>query len=223
MTTSTFSAYSQNFLGNSPTWYKQTIIGFLVINSVLFLTISPFVSGWILLLEFIFTLAMALRCYPLQPGGLLALHAVIFGMTTPAAVLHEVEVNLEVILLLMFMVAGVYFMKDMLLFIFTKLFIKVRSKVALSLMFSFIAAFMSAFLDALTVTAVLISLFVGFYSVFHKFASGKQSHQDSHDHSHDDDVQEYHRSDLDQFRAYLRSLVMHGAVGTALGGVCTQV
>ena len=36
-------------------------------------------------------------------------------------------------------------------------------------------------------------------------------------------MHEYKRSDLDQFRSFLRSLVMHGAVGTALGGVCTIV
>lgn len=222
MTTSTFSAYSQNFLGNSPTWYKQTIFGFLILNAVLFLTVDPFISGWVLLVEFIFTLAMALRCYPLQPGGLLALEAVLFKMTSPEDVYHEVIGGLPVILLLMFMVAGIYFMKDMLLFIFTKLFIKIRSKLALSLLFSFVAAGLSAFLDALTVTAVLISISVGFYSVYHKFASGKHSHND-HDHSDDDGVEEYHRSDLDQFRAFLRSLVMHGAVGTALGGVCTEV
>lgn len=32
-----------------------------------------------------------------------------------------------------------------------------------------------------------------------------------------------HRAHLEQFRAFLRSLLMHGAVGTALGGVCTLV
>ena len=223
MSTSVFSAYSHNFLGNSPTWYKQTIVGCLILNAVLYLTVHPFISGWVLLVEFIFTLAMALRCYPLQPGGLLALEAVIFGMTTPENIYEEVLNGLPVILLLMFMVAGIYFMKDMLLFIFTKLFIKVRSKLALSLLFSFVAAGLSAFLDALTVTAVLISISVGFYSVYHKFASGVHAHHDDHDHSDDDAVHEYHRSDLDQFRAFLRSLVMHGAVGTALGGVCTEV
>lgn len=222
MSQSIFSAYTHNFLGNSPTWYKQAIIGCLILNAVLFTTAPPFISGWVLLIEFIFTLAMALRCYPLQPGGLLALEAVVFGMTSPESVYKEVLGGLDVILLLMFMVAGVYFMKDMLLFVFTKLFIRVRSKLALSMMFSLVAAVLSAFLDALTVTAVLISISVGFYSVYHKFASGKHSHHD-HDHSDDDSVQEYHRSDLDQFRSFLRSLVMHGAVGTALGGVCTQV
>ena len=37
------------------------------------------------------------------------------------------------------------------------------------------------------------------------------------------EVQELHREDLDNFRSFLRSLIMHAAVGTALGGVCTTV
>ena len=41
---------------------------------------------------------------------------------------HEAEANFEVILLLMFMVAGIYFMKDLLLFVFTKILLNVRSK-----------------------------------------------------------------------------------------------
>ena len=69
-------AFSQNFLGNSPIWYKQTIIAFLIINPFL-AAYSPFVAGWVLVLEFIFTLAMALKCYPLQPGGLLAIEAIL--------------------------------------------------------------------------------------------------------------------------------------------------
>jgi len=36
-------------------------------------------------------------------------------------------------------------------------------------------------------------------------------------------VIELHREDLEQFRAFLRNLMMHGAVGTALGGVTTLV
>ncbi|WP_439107578.1 sodium/proton antiporter NhaB, partial [Congregibacter sp.] len=128
-----------------------------------------------------------------------------------------------VILLLMFMVAGIYFMKDLLLFVFTRILLKVRSKVVLSLLFSLVAAFLSAFLDALTVTAVLISVGVGFYSVYHKVASGKGSQHDSHDHGDDAAVHANHREDLENFRSFLRSLLMHGAVGTALGGVCTLV
>lgn len=214
-------AVRENFLGNSPTWYKLTIIGFLILNPIL-VTIDPFFAGWVLVIEFIFTLAMALKCYPLQPGGLLAVEGIVLGLATPAMVFHEVEVNFPVIMLLMFMVAGIYFLREMLLYVFTKILLGVRSKMLLSFMFSLTAAFLSAFLDALTVTAVIITVAVGFYGVYHKVASGKQFHQ-SHDHGSDDEVIELHREDLVQFRSFLRSLMMHGAVGTALGGVTTLV
>jgi Na+:H+ antiporter, NhaB family len=215
-------AIVDNFLGNSPTWYKLTILAFLIVNPFVFM-VSPMLAGWFLVIEFIFTLAMALRCYPLQPGGLLAFEAVIIGMTSPAGVFDEAVNNVAVIFLLIFMVAGVFFLKDMLLYVFTKILIKVRSKVLLSLMFSGVAAFLSAFLDALTVTAVVITVAAGFYGVYHKVASGKHFRQSDHDASTDDDVVELHREDLERFRAFLRSLVMHAAVGTALGGVMTLV
>ena len=57
----------RNFLGQSPDWYKLALIIFLIVNPLIFL-ISPFVAGWLLVAEFIFTLAMALKCYPLLPG-----------------------------------------------------------------------------------------------------------------------------------------------------------
>ncbi len=130
---------------------------------------------------------------------------------------------IEVILLLVFMVAGIYFLKNLLLFTFTKLLINVRSKVWLSLLFSGVAALLSAFLDALTVTAVIITVAGGFYAVYHKVASGKHFHHADHDSAVDDHVHELHREDLETFRAFLRSLVMHAVVGTALGGVTTLV
>ena len=225
MSQSLFHAYSRNFLGNSPTWYKYTILGFLVINPIiLFSPLGSFITGWCLILEFIFCLAMALKCYPLQPGGLLAIQAVALEMTSPSTILHEIEGNLEVILLLIFMVAGIYFMRDLLLFTFTKILIKIRSKIVLSLLFCFAGAILSAFLDALTVTAVLISVAIGFYSVYHKVASGKNL-QDAagHDHSDDITVLPENQKNLEQFRSFLRNLIMHGAVGTALGGVTTVV
>ena len=215
-------AFRLNFLGKSPAWYKMTIIAFLVINPIILATAGPFIAGWVLVIEFIFTLAMALKCYPLQPGGLLAIEAIVIGMATPEMVFHEAEVNFPVIMLLMFMVAGIYFLREMLLYTFTKILLGVRSKVLLSLMFSFAAAFLSAFLDALTVTAVIITVAAGFYSVYHKVASGKSFHHD-HNASSDEEVIELHRSDLEEFRAFLRSLMMHAAVGTALGGVTTLV
>ena len=208
-------SYWTNFLGEAPPWYKTTVLAFLIVNPFLYLVFGGFVAGWILVLQFIFTLAMALRCYPLQPGGLLAIEALLIGMTTPGHVYHEVEDNLKVILLLVFMVAGIYFMKELLLFTFTKILVRIRNKMLLSVLFCFVAAVLSAFLDALTVTAVVISVAVGFYGVYHRVASGGGSVED--------DVHELHREDLDQFRAFLRSLVMHAAVGTALGGVMTIV
>ncbi|WP_262696309.1 sodium/proton antiporter NhaB [Kordiimonas aquimaris] len=212
----------RNFLGNSADWYKWTILVFLIINPILFFGVDPYLAGWVLVLEFIFTLAMALKCYPLQPGGLLAIEAVALGMTTPGKVMHEIEGGLEVILLLVFMVAGIYFMKSLLLFVFTKILVHVRNKVLLSLLFSFSAAFLSAFLDALTVTAVVIAISVGFYSIYHKVASGKKFDHD-HDHMHDGELDKFNQDDLEGFRAFLRSLMMHAAVGTALGGVMTIV
>ena len=221
MTSKLGSAFLSNFLGQSPIWYKQLILAFLIINPIVFV-INPFLAGWVLIIEFIMTLAMALKCYPLQPGGLLAIEAIVIGMASPGSVYRETIGNFQVILLLMFMVAGIYFMRELLLFTFTRILLSVKSKALLAFLFSFTAAFLSAFLDALTVMAVLISVAIGFYAVYHRVASGKKFH-DEHDYSADQDVHELHREELEQFRSFLRSLIMHGAVGTALGGVCTLV
>jgi NhaB family Na+:H+ antiporter len=212
----------QNFLGNAADWYKLTIVLFLVINPIVMITMGTFVAGWLLVAEFIFCLAMALKCYPLQPGGLLAIEAVILGLTSPATVYHETEGNFAVILLLIFMVAGIFFLKELLLYIFTKLLVKVKSKTMLSLLFCVVAAVLSAFLDALTVTAVIITVAAGLYQVYHKVTSGK-GFDDDHDHADDTGIGTETRTDLEEYRALLRNLMMHGAVGTALGGVCTLV
>ena len=123
-----------SFLGHSPEWYKKTIIGFLILNPFLLWLLNQlnfdggFIMGWVLLIQFIFTLALALKCYPLQPGGLIAIQSLFMGLTTPYTLMHEVENNLEVILLLVFMVAGIYFMKNLMLTIFTRLFCKLNQK-----------------------------------------------------------------------------------------------
>jgi NhaB family Na+:H+ antiporter len=211
-----------NFLGVSPRWYKLAIVVFLVANPILF-ALDRYVAGWALVLEFIFTLAMALRCYPLQPGGLLAFEAVAIGMASPESVYRETVGAFDVVLLLIFMVAGIFFLKGLLLVTFTKLVIRFHSKIAVALLFSAVAAALSAFLDALTVTAVVIAVASGFYAVYHRVASGKSADQPGHDTSDDATIRELHHEDLAQFRAFLRSLVMHAAVGTALGGVTTLV
>ncbi len=215
-------SFMDNFLGGSAEWYKRTILLFLVLNPVLMLLLGPFATGWILLGEFIFCLAMALKCYPLQPCGLLAMEAIVIGLTAPASVFHETERNFEVILLLIFMVAGIYFLKELLRFIFTRIFVRIRSKTLLSVLFCFAAAVLSAFLDALTVTAVIIAVATTFYAIYHKVSSGKGFDED-HDQADDTGIGAETREDLDALRAFLRNLVMHGAVGTALGGVTTLV
>jgi NhaB family Na+:H+ antiporter len=205
-----------NFLGVAPNWYKNTIISFLIANPIIFTALevmglpAGFILGWIILTQFIFTLAMALKCYPLQPGGLIAIESVLMGLTDTSQIYYEVDANLKVILLLVFMVAGIYFMKDFLLFIFTKLLINIKNKRALSLLFVFSAAFLSAFLDALTVMAVLIAVAVGFYQVYKNVAEKEDEFSEESD-------------DFTTFKSFLRNLLMHGAVGTALGGVSTTV
>ena len=224
-----FNEIQKLFLGNAPSWYKSIIIGFLIINPILYAILNSiglngnFIIGWVFLLEFIFTLALALKCYPLQPGGLLALEAIIMGLTSTKSVFHEIENNLEVILLLVFMVAGIYFMKNLMLTIFTRLLLNVKSKTLLSLLFCISAAVLSAFLDALTVTAVLIGVTIGFYRIYHAVASGKSFSDDTHDFHNNDSINSISIDELEKFKAFLRDLVMHGAVGTALGGVCTLV
>lgn len=209
----------KNFLGNSPQWYKLTILGFLLFNIIFYFVLGPTITAWIIIGEFIFTLAMALKVYPLVSGGLLAIQVMFLQLTTAKNAYNEVVMNLEVILLLMFMVAAIFFMKPLLMYIFSKVFTKVRSKMILSLLFVILSAVLSAFLDALTVTAVLISVAVGFYGVY------KDVQERDDDLSKDGipDGEQLGGETLEQFRSFLRSLIMHGAVGTALGGVMTLV
>lgn len=217
-----------NFLGNTSAWYKKTIFGFLIANTLIYFLFPLFMEkstaynilAWIFIAEFIFTLAMALKCYPLQSGGLLAVQIVVFNLTTAKNAFHEVDANLEVILLLMFMVAAIYFMKPLLMYIFGNTFVKVKSKTKISFLFVLIAAVLSAFLDALTVTAVLINVFVGFYQIYHKISSSGNT---DYNHNNVDDQHDLTRDSLKKFRSFLRSLIMHAVVGTALGGVCTLV
>jgi NhaB family Na+:H+ antiporter len=238
-------AIARNFLGESPTWYKWTIAAFLAINPLAF-ALHPYTAGWLLLCEFLFTLVMSLRCYPLQPGGLLAIEAAIIGMTSPLAVYRELVRGFDVILLLIFMVAGVSFLKDLLLFVVTKMVINIRSKVLLTLSFTSVTVLLSAFLDALTGIAIIITVAMGFYGVYHRVASGLHlgqqagadasaaptaatgSTEDADRLKHILQATSFEwdlakLEDLEQFRAFLRSLVMHGAVATALGGVMTLV
>ena len=64
MNTAVANPYWQNFLGASPDWYKKTIIAFLIINPILLYVAGPFVTGWVLIGQFIFTLALPCSVIP---------------------------------------------------------------------------------------------------------------------------------------------------------------
>ena len=195
-----------NFLGQSPGWYKITIVLFLILNPILYYYVSPFIAGWVVLVEFIFTLACALKCYPLQAGGLLAIEAMIIGLTNPHTVYHEVLANIPTLLLLIFMVAAIYFIKDVLFIAMTKLFLAIRKKYVLSLVFCLICASLSAFLDALTLVAIAIAVCFNFYAIYYRVEGHSENEEE-----------------LDEFRGFLRNLIMHGTIGTIIGGAMTLV
>lgn len=204
--------FYKTFLGSAPSWYKNLIFIFLIINPILFLLVNKFAAGWVLLLEFIFTLTMALKCYPLQPGGLIAIEAIAINMASAHDVYDSILENFPVLLLLIFMVSAIYFMKDLLNYIFSSLILKIKSKLFLSIIFCFLGAILSAFLDALTVVAVVITASHSIYDIYHKYTTEQKI---SHQH--------IEHETLDKFRNFLRSLLMYAAIGTALGGVMTLV
>lgn len=210
-----------SFMGGAPRVYKLTLLAALVVNVVLW-TASPVVAAWAVIIEFIATLALAIKCHPLAPGGLLAIEALLLGLTSADSVYRETVSGLPIILLLLFMVSAIAFMEQLLVEVFTRLLTGVRSPTVLALLFCLVSAVLSAFLDALTVLAVIIIVATGFYRIYVMIAAGAGA--DAHGELPDDERLPVHsRAELEQFRAALRGLLMHAAVGTALGGACTLV
>jgi NhaB family Na+:H+ antiporter len=161
-------AVAHNFLGHSPGWYKVAILVFLLLNVVLRFAISKKAAAWAVLLEFVFTLAMGTQSYPLMAGGLVVIEAFVLGLASPEKFKHEVEINTNVLLLVIFMVACIHFLKHLLLWIFINMLIKIQNKVALSVAIMLVSAFMSAFLDALSVAAVVVSVCTGILGVYYQ-------------------------------------------------------
>jgi len=210
------------FMGHAPRAYKIGLLAALVGNVALWWLAGNTVVGWALVLEFIVTLALALNSYPLAPGGLLAIEAVLLGLTTPERVYEETGHGLPIILLLVFMVSAIAFMEELLVYVFSKVLVHFRSRISLSLSFCLAAAVLSAFLDALTVIAVVMTVSLGFYRIYFIAVSGLQSADEGQLHQ-DSNLPADRVDEAKQFRSALRSLLMHAAVGTALGGVCTLV
>ena len=46
-------ALAQNFLGQAPGWYKRTIVAFLLLNPIAMWLLGPYLTGWLLVVEFI--------------------------------------------------------------------------------------------------------------------------------------------------------------------------
>ncbi|MBF0485193.1 MAG: sodium/proton antiporter [Candidatus Omnitrophica bacterium] len=199
-----FNNISQLFMGEAPRWYKIFIAGILLFNPLAYFTVGPFWTGWLVLIEFLFILGFSLSSYPLFPGGLVALEVFVLNMVPPILVMKEITANIDVILLLIFLVPSIFFMKPLLIWIFMRIFSCVKSKVALSLVFLVMGAFLSAWLDALTVMAVIMSVCLSVKEIFLNVKS--ELPQDS-----------------EEFNGFLRNLLMHAAIGTTIGGVATMI
>jgi NhaB family Na+:H+ antiporter len=104
------------------------------------------------------------------------------------------------------MVSAIYFIKDVLFLAMTKLFLTFKKKHTLSLVFCFICASLSAFLDALTLVAIAIAVCFNFYAIYYRV----ESHSGN-------------EKDMEEFRGFLRNLIIHGTVGTIIGGTMTIV
>lgn len=102
-----------NFLGHSSKAYKIGMIVALIINPILTFAGNKTIGGWAVLIEFLLTLVFSLEAYPLQAGGLLVIEAIMLNLTSVDTMLHEIEVNLSVILMVIFMVAAIHFMKNL--------------------------------------------------------------------------------------------------------------
>lgn len=63
---------------------------------------------------------------------------------------------------------------------------------------------------------MVIAVAGSFYRIYERVASGQRD-AGSDGWIDDGAVPQLHRRDLDAFRAFLQSLVMHAAIGTALG------
>ncbi|MBK4765063.1 MAG: sodium/proton antiporter [Pantoea sp. Brub] len=201
------------FLGRSPVWYKLIIIIFLLVNPIIYFFIDQFFSSWILIFEFVFILAMSLKCYPLFSSGLLIFEAICMGMVDTEQIKVEIYNNFEIILLLIFMVTGIFFIKELLIFIFIRLILHINSKLKLGLVLCLITSFLSAFIDALTVLTVIIIVFISLYNIYNQII-------------HDAKCKKYidnRKISLNQFRCFLCNLIMYACIGTTLGGVMTMV
>jgi len=202
--------------------FKVILIAFLAINPLLLETMGPFYTSIAMLLQFLFILFRSTTVYPAISGGLLVAEAIIMKLVTTKGIWHEWIENFDVFMLVLFMVAAVSFLKQFMTYMFVNLLVKVQNKIALSLIICVSAAALSAFLDALTVTAVLITVVGQLYDIVLNFRAGK-SYGDTIGDFTDEELRQALGPQIQEYRQFLRSIMIHGLIGTALGGVMTMV
>lgn len=202
--------------------FKIILIAFLAINPLLLHTVGPFYTSIAMLLQFLFILFRSTTVYPAISGGLLVSEAIILKLVTTEGIWHEWTASFDVFMLVLFMVAAVSYLKQFMTYMFVNLLVKVQNKIVLSVIICLAAAVLSAFLDALTVTAVLITVVSQLYDIILNFRAGKSYGDTIGDHT-DDDLREALGIQIQDYRQFLRSIMIHGLIGTALGGVMTMV
>ncbi|MEJ2743491.1 MAG: hypothetical protein P8176_13685 [Gammaproteobacteria bacterium] len=121
-------AFWRNFLGSSPPIYKGVVLAFLILNPLALIRFGYTVSAGLILMEFIVLLLMRLACHPLQAGGLIALQAVIMGLTTPAAITEDLLRIYPVFILIIFMLSGILFARELLFVLFTRIFLRIAPR-----------------------------------------------------------------------------------------------
>ena len=78
-------------------------------------------------------------------------------------------IDVMLVLLVIFMVAGVHFLREMLFMFMNKVLLGIKSRVVMNVTTIIVVAVLSAFLDALTILAVLIALATAFYDVYERW------------------------------------------------------
>jgi NhaB family Na+:H+ antiporter len=204
--------------GDAPVWYYAALTIAIAFITVANFTVGPAVAGWILIGCVVATFTTAHKVFPLAAAGTLTIFGLFLGLTNVHAWEHEIEGNLKVLLLIACMVPAIHFFRELLEVGFTALLLKFQGKVALSLSFFLFGAITSAFFDALTVAAMALAALGGMYLTYEsvKHASNMAG-------AIDQDEREAHQAALDDFRAFLRQLLMALLVGTMCGGLSTLV
>lgn len=219
---SSIRGYYNLFLKNVDHRYKGTLVAFLIMNPVIFWVFGPYIAATAILAQGILFIGLSLVHGPQAPLIVLVGEALLLGLVTDVDVLRELNNNIEIVLMVLFVVAAVGQLKTLLMDIFIFILLRVKSKRNLAVAFSVSAAVCSAFLDALTVVAIMVTISSGFLQTYLDVTSVELQ---KHKPQFVEDIKERleHHADVVQFKSFLVSIVIHAAVGTMLGGIWTKI